>query len=647
MMKLHKYNQFLGLKTINEDLNKSKKFLKERYLLRKAAEEMGLVKGELEQQLKHGEKKSLTLSDFTEEQAKELSYKMRGMKISGDEVNRIEKDPEFLKLRELLKDNIGYLYNFTYMYYVEMVPLEEIESMYSKLLEYKDLLNKLPKKFDANFIDTNITNNNEILIDGLDSLEDHRKVKKVLDKLPSNLKQDYNKSSDGIKESFAEIARAFNDLGKKDDGSIDEVKRETLWKSFFGEMKEVDGKKRYVGQLKRYNTITEFIRAAQNYLKSSQNSDVLAFYQKINDCNSKFGQAGADIEFDENGILIIEVKSFPANQMLNGHTRHCIKDSNSQWENYVASHNNKQYYIYNFNIPQYDSSSVIGITIEPGQKIRAAHDKNDSGVSSSIKSTLKKWQKEYGIDEDLWSKLKPMSDEEIEKRERAKKAERKIVEKGLSIDDIIRYVKDDGANINKDNGICLLNAVMEDDLEKVKTILELGASPNLRSGSEAPISKAKNLEMIKLLVSNGSDMTGDVFENVADNVEALKYCLNAGLDPNFNVSLPMRRVCKGSWVSKDEIGESYYNSFLTLLDNGATLADNRGNTVLKFAGEYGRYDIINFLLDGDLYKEFTDAHWVDAIKWAQFSRRLKDKEIEKVVKYLKDRMPESIKNKIK
>ena len=54
-MRLHKYNQFLGDKSINEDVNKSKKFLKERHLLRKAAEEMGLITGELEQQLKHDE----------------------------------------------------------------------------------------------------------------------------------------------------------------------------------------------------------------------------------------------------------------------------------------------------------------------------------------------------------------------------------------------------------------------------------------------------------------------------------------------------------------------------------------------------------------------------------------------------------------
>jgi len=637
MRLLHKYNQFLGDKPINEDVNKSKKFLKERHLLRKAAEEMGLIKGELEQQLKHGEKRSVTLNDFDEEKAKELNYKMRGMKISEEEIHQIERDPEFLKLREIFKDNIGYLYNFTYMYYVEMVSLEDIQSMYNTMLEYKDLLNHLPKKFDIRFIDTKSTNNNEVLLDGLDKLDDYRKVKKVVDKLTRELKKDYNGSPEGIKEQFSEIARAFNELGKKTDGTIDEEKRDGLWRSFFGEIRVIAGTKRYVGQLRRYKTIGEFIRAAQNFLKASENSDILAFYDKINDCNEKYGYAGADIVFDEGGILIIEVKSFPANQMLNGHTRHCIKDSNSQWENYVSNHNNKQYYVYNFNIPQYDNMSVVGITIEPNQRVRAAHAKNDSSVGSGFQRTLEQWQKEYGIEENLWAQLKPMTREEIERRERAKIAERQIVNKGLSIEDITRYVKEDGANINKDNGVCLLNAVEENDMEKVKVILQLGASPNLKKGADAPISKAKNLDMIKLLVSGGSDITGDVFNNILHDMDALEYCLKAGLDPNFNNFLPFRRVCKGNWKTRDDIGNSYLGAFKLLLKYGAKLSDERGNNmIIRWGAEYGRLDILDWLKEEGYSEKFTVKEWEEAITWISHSRKINEENKSEVLSYLEN-----------
>lgn len=623
-MRLHKYNQFLGERPINEDINKSKKFLKERHLLRKAAEEMGLIKGELEQQLKHKEIRSVTLNDFPE-QAKDLKYKMRGMKISEDEIQQIERDPEFLKLREILKDNIGYLYNFTYMYYVEDIPLEEVERLYAKILKYRDLLNNLPKKFDAQFIDTTKKNNAESLEDGLEHLESYRKVKKVVDRMTSGLKREYKNAADAVKEKFDSIAIAFDELGKDDSGDINNDKRDALWDTFFG-------------GIRRYKNLSEFLRAAENYLKASSNSNIVSFYEKINECNEKFGIAGVNIVFDEAGILILEVKSYQANKMLNSHTRHCIASSSSYWDSYVTNHTNKQYYYYDFNIAQHDNKCVIGITIQAGQSIKTAHDKADSHVSgSNFKSILKRAEGNYSIGIDLWNLFQPMTREEIEKRERAKVAEREIVNKGLSIEDIIRYVKEDGANINKNNGVCLSNAVEEDDFEKVKTVLKLGGSPNLKKGADAPISKAKNLEMIKLLVSNGSDITGDVFNNILHDMDALEYCLKAGLDPNFNNFLPFRRVCKGNWKTRDSIGESYLGAFKLLLKHGARLSDDRGrNMIIKWASEYARLDILDFLAEQGLSEKFTVKEWEEAITWISHSRKINQEIKERVIAYLEN-----------
>lgn len=622
---LNKYNQFLNLKPINENLDKSKKFLKQRYLTRQAAEELGLIKGELKAQLDHAEKKTVTLNDFNKEEQDEIKKKVRELKISDDQVRQLERDPEFLKLRELLSDNIGYLYNFTYMYYVEMTPLEEIQRLYNKILEYRDLMDKLPKKFDANFIDTN-ANNTEKLEDGLDFLENYRKVKKIVDRLPNYLKREYRNATETIKNNFDEVASAFYELGKDDDGNVSEEKRDALWETFFG-------------GIRRYRTLNDFIRAAQNYLKASANSDTVAFYKKINDCNDKFGIAGADIVFDEAGILIIEVKSFAANQLLNSHTRHCIASYSGHWNSYLGDRN-KQYYIYNFNIPQYDNKSVIGITIQPGQRINAAHDKSDGNVARSFQDIIKGWEKQYNIDEDLWSYFKPMTQEEIDKRERAKIAEREIVKKGLTIEQILKYVKEDGANINKNDAIALTHAVEEDDIEKAKVILDLGASPNLKKGAEAPISKAKNLEMIKLLVGHGSEMTGDVFNNIVHDEEALEYCLKAGLDPNFQNSLPFRRVCRGSFKNKEDIGEPYLDSLKLLLKYGAKITDPvRGrNMLVKWAAENGRVGILQYLDQEGISKDFDNKVWQEAINWISHSRKLNDVDTQRTVDYLQSKI---------
>mgnify|MGYP000710265878 CR=1 FL=1 len=149
-MKLSNYKQFLGEKPLNENLDKAKKFLKDRFLLKTAAEDLGFVQGELKAQLDHKEKRSLVLGDFTPEQQAEIRLKLRELRLKDDEVRTIERNPEFLKIREALgQQYIGWTYPFTYFYFVEMVSLEELftneGSIFNKLIEYKGLLDKLPK----------------------------------------------------------------------------------------------------------------------------------------------------------------------------------------------------------------------------------------------------------------------------------------------------------------------------------------------------------------------------------------------------------------------------------------------------------------------------------------------------------------------
>jgi hypothetical protein len=60
------------------------------------------------------------------------------------------------------------------------MPADELSQIYKKLLQNKDILtnlevnidgNLVKKQFDLNFINLDITNNSENLIDGLDRLE--------------------------------------------------------------------------------------------------------------------------------------------------------------------------------------------------------------------------------------------------------------------------------------------------------------------------------------------------------------------------------------------------------------------------------------------------------------------------------------------
>ncbi len=669
-MRLFKYDQFLNSDSITENLDKSKKFLKERYLILQAAKELGLIKGEMGEKLNHNELRSVRLIDFTPEEAEQIKQKIREISLTPEIVKGIERDPGLKEVRELKasvrqnngvekifqldRDNIGLLSNFIYFYYFENVPLSDLSSAYKKFIENRDIISKLtididgkltPKQFDLNFINVNVTNNFEKLTDGLDRLVEARKIKKIYDSLTPELKASYDEASENNKEKFASLAEGFDGLGKSADGKVDEKLRKELWDGFFGQVIMRDGKPVYSSPLKRYKNIHEFIEKANGYLNSKDIDGFLSFYKLFQECNSKLGSLGAEEIFNENGIFIINVKSFAANRMLNGHTSHCIKDSISQWNSYVETNDNIQYYIYNFNIPLRDNFSTIGITISQGKTTRACHNRSDAYVSESdFKRLLKKYESEYKINDDLWSYFRPLSGEEIDKRNRSIKANREIIKTGLTTEQVKKLITEDGADVNKDEGIALINAVNEDNLEKVKLLLELGALPNLKKNAEAAISKSKNIEMIKTLVEHGAEMTGDVFASVVSKEDALQYCLSAGLDPAFNAQMPLRHSFKGTWKSNTDMGEPYMPSFNLLMKyigkNGkGELIEKlnvKGNMLLKWAGEYARVEILEEFAKIGLFDNLTEKDWSDLIMWISIGRKIDANAKAKTIKFLEE-----------
>jgi len=704
-MKLARYNQFLGLDSINENLDKAKKYLKDRYLVQTAAQQLGLLNGELGEQLKHGERKSVTLNDFNEEQRNQIKLKIREISLTPEQLRQVEGDPQLKALRELKtkvvmpngneksyqldKDNMGWLSTFVYFYFFEGGSLQDLSTLYGRLLKNKDILQNLTvnkgtvdrpslskKAFDLNFIDPNITNNMEQLNDGLDRLEQYRKVKRIADKLSvsSELKASYATISEMNAEKFAEIAEGFDKLADKDvEAFFGGITLDTFqFKMINGQVSDIPNPLyntyHFMSTLPRYHNIEEFLKAAKQYLTSIEMSKdeviegespeerririvrrrYLDFCKKVDECVAKLGASGAefvypykpedrfDPEINKEGILIIEVRSYSANVMLNGHTAHCIKDSLGNWDSYVGNYNNKQYYIYDFNLPLTDDWSTIGTTIEPGQSVRATHNRRDTHVNTSrFKEILNGYENDHNIDVDLWSLLKPMSQEEIDRKERAKLANRKIIQPGLSLEEITKLVKEDSADINKDNGKCLENAVEEDDIKKVEGILKLGALTTLKKKEEGPLLKAKGIDMIKLLVSYGAEMNGEIFKNVVNAVEPLQFCLSAGLDPNFGQSLPLRACYKGTWTKVDNVGKPYYEPFVLLMEYikktklWEDLLNGKGNQIIKWAAEYGRIEILEYFKEAGLFEKISDGDWDDIFTWIKISRkRLRDSKIE-------------------
>jgi hypothetical protein len=659
-MKLFRYNQFANSQPLNENLDKSKKFLKDQFIIKKLANDLKFVDDELDYKMRHGEKRGLSKNDFTPEQFNEIRMKMRDVRLTDEQIRNLERNEEFVKLRDLFQPNIGYLYNFVYMYFVEGISYEEIERLYALLIEYKDLLDRLPKKFDINFIDESIPNENnnhtnaELLSDELDRLGEYRKVKRIIDTLPPKLKKAANSATELQMEQLVEIANGFESIEP-------EEKKDIVWKTFFGEMLEdryettrdgkpnpTFGKLVWRSRLFRFqqldNPLVEFIRAAKQHLDASGTEGYSDRVEKINKVNDLLGVKGCRVIYNEAGIMIVEVNSYAANKMLNSHCSHCIVNTESHWNSYLGEYN-IQYYIYNFNLSSTNNRWTIGVTIQPDRTYSggACQTVNNSYIGGEFKRLLKEWETEYNLDADLWNILQPLSNDEIERRKRAKDAERFIIkktipdpetgrERTITAADLQGYVKEFGADINRDNGKALINAVEDNDIERVKMIFALGGTPNLQKGADSAIAKAKDMEMIKLLVSNHAVLTGDVFNNIVCDEDALEFCLKAGADANFNSNLPIRKVCKGSWRSLTEIGESYFAGYQMLLKYGVKTEESGKNFVVKWAAEYGRMDIIN-----DQMSKGCKSGFVDAFAWMGHTRKLPNGDLKKQVgQFLKE-----------
>lgn len=546
--------------------------------------------------------------------------------LSPEEVRKVETNPEFIKIRDMLRDNPGYVYAFTRFFFEEEVPFDDLKDMYAKIKEHRAVISTLPMPVER-YADIVPDENDkrkgfERLGDDIGKLELNRITKKWTDRLPGDftvtnqgakdrgvhvpsIKRAYQNAPDPIKEKVAGIAKAFDEFGKESDGSIDHKKNKELQDLFFD-------------KIKRYRNLNEVIQAAIGYIKSANNASISKFFQTIQRVNEKYGELnGADIVYDDHNILILEIRSFFANKELNANTSHCIASSSYQWDNYVGadSNFNKQYYIYNFNLSPGDDNSVIGITIAPRYEIRACHTKSDRGFGGQIKAYMNQIKVPFEV-------LAPMSNDEIDRKKKRIIANKEIIKPNLSIAQIQKYYEE-GGDPNAQQGKPLINSVKEDDFEKTEWLLEHGAMPNIGGA----IKGAQNLKMIKLLVSYGATITNEIFNSVANDYSGVEYLLDAGVDPDFEQGLPLRTAAKNN--RKD---------ILELLVNRGAKINTRRYMVVKWAAEWANVEILKWLLDklessGEKPEERILKDW---IHWSQTSDKINDTQRQEVKSVLEE-----------
>jgi len=257
-----------------------------------------------------------------------------------------ETDEKFIKLRELLKNNLGYMGAFTEWMYKDREPFDKIEDTFRKLKSTPNL-DKQVDEFKKL----------EDLYDYLQEFQLDRKTQQIINTIPSKSRQNVTPKLKELIKSNMELSDLligfFRDQGGRynpDHTREHHLVKPTQFASYGDWL---------------YNDTAIFIKNVQGDFNNE------AIKKKAEGYN-------ADIVVDTPQLLMIRVLDFKASQQL-GSGRWCIVTSESMWNSYVNDFTN-QYFIYDFTKEKSDVKHLIGATISPGGKITSAHWADDTSV---------------------------------------------------------------------------------------------------------------------------------------------------------------------------------------------------------------------------------------------------------------------------
>jgi ankyrin repeat protein len=517
--------------------------------------------------------------------------------LSADEVRVIENDPSFQEIKRICRDVPGWVYLFTKIFYEDyegdVDRLKELEDFYKEIKSYGNLIKNLPQPLENYANPTTETPSSgesgdvvhagrtitERIVDDLEVVKLEVLFNKFKGEFLPHQKKQVETATKQQREKLLNIAKEFSEMGKDDDGNIDLEYQYSLYRIFYSKLKD-------------FSTLQSLIDFALNYIKSVNNNQFSKFIKKIDEVNTRFGpQNGAKLIYNNDAYLVIEVYSYVANRVLNGHTTHCIARSQSYWDNYLEGVN-KQYYVYNFNLGPTEPMSVIGLTIRPDGTYADLKNKLNDSVPN-FKELMKNWK----IPMDL---LAPPTAEEVAEKRKRIEASKKIIQSELSFEELQECLEN-GADPNARGGKPLKNAIESNDKESVKLLLQKGASPNIGEGVEAPISFASDLDMIKILVNGGATIVPNVFLKVSDDIESVRYLLEAGMDPNFSMGYAFRNAARHGNIDIMKLMLEYAKNVpeekLSIREKEILIIKERNFLAIKTAAEYDKMDIIIFLLD--------------------------------------------------
>lgn len=251
------------------------------------------------------------------------------------DLNIHETYPEYLKLRELLSNNTGYLGAFTKWLFKDHESFSSLEEMYKELLTFR--LDKPIDEFDKL----------EDLYDYIQSKTIKSKTNQVINALPSKAREYVNDELRNLISLNIKNANLLIDFYSKKGGKYSSLGQAAL------------------------------IRDTKTFLENSMGEYNLETIKK-----SLVG-LNVQIVHESPELLIITVGDYASSCKI-GSKHWCISTSKNMWDNYVNA-TTKQYFIWDFTKSISDKTHMIGATIGANNKITAAHWANDTSISNPDK----------------------------------------------------------------------------------------------------------------------------------------------------------------------------------------------------------------------------------------------------------------------
>lgn len=273
-----------------------------------------------------------------------------------------ESNPNFIKLRELLKNNLGYVGKFTEWMFLQKVEFTQLENLYNRIKGER--LNKPIDQFKTP----------EEVIDSLVRSTVETDINQILNSIPGRTRQ-FLKDCDDYKnlESFFR-----QNSGKKD-----------LLIDFFSK------KGGRYGEYDEDDVIVELIEDLEKIVDAKSISDI-----------SKMSKSSKDIKFifEDDKLLIVAVNYNGIKEV--GSNYWCIVEDEDTFNDYVIETDEPtiQLVVYfKDKVPFIDDRSVLGVTwkLADSGYIGAAHWEDDSGWK-----TLPEFNKNRGEIEKLLKSLK-------------------------------------------------------------------------------------------------------------------------------------------------------------------------------------------------------------------------------------------------